>query len=225
MSGATAGPVRVKICGITRREDALAAARAGADAVGVNFWPGSKRFVEPETAAEIIAALPPFVTPVGVFVNQPRAQIVRAARVSGVALLQLHGDESPEDASGLPLPVIKAFRADAELAPDTLARYAVAAYLVDAPSAGFGGSGRTFDWTRLRGAALPAPLVLAGGLTPDNVADAVRAALPYAVDVASGVETAPGIKDEDAMRRFVAAARRALDGLPPESQSPRARSP
>ena len=200
-------PPRVKICGVTRLEDALQAARLGADALGFNFWPGSKRFLAPAAARSIVERLPPFVTPVGVFVNQPEAEIRRAAEESGVRVLQLHGDEPPELCARLPLPVVKAVRVGAALPLDALRAYPVAAFLLDAPSAGYGGSGAAFDWSLAEGVAGLGPLILAGGLTPENVAAGVRRVRPYAVDVASGVESAPGVKDVSKMARFIAAAR------------------
>jgi phosphoribosylanthranilate isomerase len=200
-------PPRVKICGVTRLEDALQAARLGADALGFNFWPGSRRFLAPGAAREVVDQLPPFVTPVGVFVNQPEEEILRAAGESGVRVLQLHGDEPPELCARLPLPVVKAVRVGAALSLDALSAYQVAAFLLDAPSAGYGGSGATFDWSLAEGVAGLGPLILAGGLDPENVAAAVRRVRPYAVDVASGVESAPGVKDVSKMARYIAAAK------------------
>lgn len=200
-------PVRVKICGLTRLEDARAAARLGADAVGFNFWPGSKRYVAPHAARAVVDRLPPFVTPVGVFVNQTEEEIRTAAAAAGVRVLQLHGDESPELCARMPLPVVKAVRVESARSLDALGAYPVAAFLLDAPSGGFGGSGSTFDWSLLEGVAELGPVILAGGLTPENVAGAVRAVRPYAVDVASGVESAPGVKDVARMARFIAAVR------------------
>jgi phosphoribosylanthranilate isomerase len=202
--------VRVKICGITRLEDALAAAELGADALGFNLWPGSRRHLRPEAAREIASRLPPFVTAVGVFVNQGPAEVLRLAAAAGVAALQLHGDEAPGDCEGLGLPVIKSFRVagPADLAAVSAYR-AAAAVLLDSRSEGFGGSGRAFDWELARQARGPKPLILAGGLTPENVAEAVRAVRPWAVDVASGVESSPGIKDRERMARFIRAAREA----------------
>jgi len=200
-------PPRVKICGVTRLEDALQAARLGADALGFNFWPGSKRFLTPAAARPMVERLPPFVTPVGVFVNQPEAEIRRAAEESGVRVLQLHGDEPPALCARLPFPVVKAVRVSAALPLDALEAYPVAAFLLDAPSAGYGGSGAAFDWALAEGLAGLGPLILAGGLTPENVAAAVRRVRPYAVDVASGVESSPGVKDVSKMARFIAAAR------------------
>lgn len=200
-------PPRVKICGVTRLEDALQAARLGADALGFNFWPGSRRFLAPDAAREVVDQLPPFVTPVGVFVNQPEEEIRRAAEESGVRVLQLHGDEPPELCARLPFPVVKAVRVGAALSLEALGAYQVAAFLLDAPSAGYGGSGATFDWSLAEGVADLGPLILAGGLDPENVAAAVRRVRPYAVDVASGVESAPGVKDFSKMARFIAAAK------------------
>lgn len=200
-------PPRVKICGVTRLEDALNAARLGADALGFNFWPGSKRFIAPAAARVVVDRLPPFVTPVGVFVDQPEEEIRRAAEESGVRVVQLHGDEPPELCARLPFPVVKAVQVGGALPLDALAAYPVAAFLLDSPSAGYGGSGGAFDWSLAEGVADLAPVILAGGLTPENVAAAVRLVRPYAVDVASGVESTPGVKDVSKMVRFIAAAK------------------
>ena len=200
---------RVKICGVTRLEDALAAAELGADAIGFNFWPRSKRYCPPNTAREIARALPPFVTPVGVFVNASRPEILRIAHRVGLRAIQLHGDESPSFCARFPLPVIKAVRVEGREALRGLEAYEVEAFLLDAPSAGYGGSGRAFDWAWARAHRLPRPVILAGGLTPKNVAAAIRAVSPHAVDVASGVESAPGMKDRRKMARFIAAVQQA----------------
>jgi phosphoribosylanthranilate isomerase len=199
--------VRVKICGVTRAEDALLAAELGADAIGLNLWPGSRRHVTPEEARAIVDRLPPFVTAVGVFVNQPPTEVLAAAAASGVAVVQLHGDEPYQDCNGYPIPAIKALRVSGPESLAAMDRYRVRAFLLDAPSAGFGGSGVTFDWALARDAARRARVVLAGGLTPENVADAVRAVRPWAVDVASGVESAPGLKDPEKLARFIARAK------------------
>ncbi len=198
---------RVKICGITRLADALEAVRLGADALGFNFWPGSRRHVTPAAARDILRRLPPLVTAVGVFVNQPEEEIRAAAAASGVQVLQLHGDETPELCARLPLPVVKAVPADRAQDVDRLRAYGAAAILLDTPTAGFGGSGRVFDWSLADGIPSALPVILAGGLLPENVADAVRRLRPYAVDVASGVESSPGVKDAGRMARFVAAVR------------------
>jgi phosphoribosylanthranilate isomerase len=199
--------VRVKICGVTRRDDALLAARLGADAVGFNLWPGSRRHVSADAVRAIVEALPPFVTPVGIFVNQGPAEVEALAARAGLAMVQLHGDEAPQDFDAFPLPVLKAIRVDGRASLDALARWSVRGFVLDAPSEGFGGSGTSFDWSLARSAAARHPVVLAGGLTPENVREAVRAVQPWAVDVASGVESAPGVKDPERMARFVARAK------------------
>ena len=214
----TPAVVRIKICGITRPSDALAAISAGADALGFNFWPKSKRYVAPATARAIIATLPPFVTTVGVFVDAERSEIERIAALTGIRALQLHGDEPPPACVGYALPVIKALRVGADFSAAWFTRYEVRAYLLDAPTVGYGGGGAVFDWNRLAGIHAGVPLILAGGLTPDNVAEAIATVRPYAVDVASGVEASPGIKDPEAMRRFVANVRAAA--MAPQSLSP-----
>ncbi len=201
--------VRVKICGVTRVEDALAAVRLGADALGLNFWPRSKRFVAPEAARAIVRALPPFVAAVGVFVDPTRDEVLRAVDASGVRTVQLHGDEPPALCAALPLPVVKAIRVADAHSLAAIASYEVSAFLLDSASPGYGGSGQGFDWALAAEAASAVRVVLAGGLHPGNVAEAVRTVRPYAVDVASGVESAPGIKDEEKMRRFIAEARAA----------------
>jgi phosphoribosylanthranilate isomerase len=199
--------VRVKICGITRAEDALAALRLGADALGFNFWPGSRRYLSPAAAREIVARLPPFATTVGVFVNQPEEEIRAIASASGVQVLQLHGDEPPDLCARLPWPVVKAIPVDQVRALSRLLSYEVAAFLLDTPSRGYGGTGVPFDWSLAEGVSDVAPVILAGGLDPDNVADAIRAVRPYAVDVASGVESEPGVKSASKMARFISRAK------------------
>jgi phosphoribosylanthranilate isomerase len=199
--------VRVKICGVTRAEDALAAVRLGADALGFNFWPGSKRHITATAARAIIARLPPFVTPVGVFVNQLEGEMRIIAAETGIQVFQLHGDEPPELCARLPLPVVKAIPVDQVRTLSRLLSYEVSAFLLDTPSRGYGGSGEPFDWSLAEGVSEVAPVILAGGLTPENVAAAVRAVRPYAVDVASGVESSPGVKDMARMSRFFDAVR------------------
>jgi len=199
--------IRIKICGVTRAEDALAAVRLGADALGFNFWPGSKRHITPAAARVIIARLPPFVTPVGVFVNQLEGEMLAIAAESGIQVFQLHGDEPPALCARLPLPVVKAIPVDQVRTLSRLLSYEVSAFLLDTPSRGYGGSGEPFDWSLAEGVSDVAPVILAGGLTPENVAAALRAVRPYAVDVASGVESSPGVKDMARMSRFFAAVR------------------
>ncbi len=202
--------VKVKICGVTRVEDALAAVRLGADALGFNFWPRSKRYVPPDRARAIVRRLPPFVTAVGVFVDPTRDEVLRAIDQAGVGVAQLHGDEPPDLCASLPVPVLKAIRLVTPHGLAQLAAYEVQAFLLDAPSPGYGGSGTTCDWSLAAAVARELPIVLAGGLGPDNVAEAVRTVRPWAVDVASGVESAPGVKDEERMRRFIEQAKEAV---------------
>ncbi len=197
------GRLKVKICGITRLEDALAAVRLGADALGFNFWPRSKRYLPPAEARAIVRRLPPLVTAVGVFVDPTRDEVVRAVEASGVYVAQLHGDEPPELCLSLPVPVLKAIRVVDNNSLAALASYEVRGFVLDTPSSGYGGSGRTFNWSLVAEVARELPIVLAGGLTPENVGEAVRTLRPWAVDVASGVESSPGVKDPEKMRRFI----------------------
>jgi phosphoribosylanthranilate isomerase len=199
----------VKICGVRTLADALHAARAGADAIGLNFYARSPRVVSIETAAEIAAGLPSGVQRVGVFVDQPRPEIERIAQRVGLDALQFHGSELPAACSGWGYTTIKAVRVDGPAAAAAAATFAVDFVLADAHVAGqLGGTGQRvplawlhgFDRTRL---------LLAGGLTPDTVAEAVRAVRPAGVDVASGVESSPGIKDPEKVERFIANARMA----------------
>jgi phosphoribosylanthranilate isomerase len=196
--------VRVKICGIRRLADALAAVEAGAHAIGLNFWRPGRRYVAPETARAICRSLPPFVARVGVFVDEDPEAIREIADLCGLDALQLHGAETPEFCQQFDLPVIKGIKVRGEGALDELRRYRVAAFLLDAHVPGeMGGTGRTFNWAIAAQARDAGPIVLSGGLTPENVTEAIRAAAPYAVDVASGVETG-GEKDPDKIRAFIA---------------------
>lgn len=196
---------RVKICGITRREDASAAVGAGADALGFVFHAPSPRHVEIQRAREIARSLAPFVTRVGLFVNAGRDFIAGVVDEVGIDLIQFHGDETPQDCAGYGRPYIKAIRMkpDVDLAAERR-RYAdAAALLLDAYEPGVkGGTGQTFDWDRIP-AALAGEIILAGGLTPDNVAEAIRRVRPYAVDVSGGVERDKGIKDPQKIKRFM----------------------
>ncbi|HEX4881912.1 MAG TPA: phosphoribosylanthranilate isomerase [Porticoccaceae bacterium] len=196
-----------KICGINRIEDALAAVDAGADALGLVFHPPSPRAVTIAQAAAIVAAVGPFVTTVALFVDAEASRVQEVLTATGILLPQFHGDESPEYCAGFRRPYIKAIRMAPNLDPDAAAaRYPdAAACLFDAwhPRLA-GGTGEVFDWARLPSAAAR-PLILAGGLTPENVARAVREVRPYAVDVSSGVEVAPGHKDARLIREFVTA--------------------
>ncbi len=197
--------VRVKICGITNREDALKAAELGAWALGFIFTKKSPRYISPFKAKKIIEALPPFVTPVGVFVNQSEGAIKDIMNFCGISTIQLHGDESPQMCGrlGKKYKVIKAFRVKEDFNISGLGEYPVAAYLMDTfAEDSFGGSGKTFNWDILKGRTLPKPVILSGGLNPENVAAAVEALHPFAVDVSSGVEKEPGKKDFGKMEEF-----------------------
>lgn len=195
---------RVKICGITRLDDALACVEAGVDAVGFNFWPGSKRHVPLARAVDIATRLPAGVLRVGVFVRAAPDEVRAAVRAAGLTAVQLHGDEDPADYADVGAPLWQVLRIESAL-PESVSPGA-AELLLDARVDGFGGGGRSFDWSVARGARrFGLPFWLAGGLSPDNVGEAVRRASPVGVDVASGVESAPGVKDPARVRAFVAA--------------------
>ncbi|MDR1349897.1 MAG: phosphoribosylanthranilate isomerase [Zoogloeaceae bacterium] len=200
--------VRIKICGLTRPEDVDAAVAAGADAIGFVFYPKSARYVSAEQATALARRLPPFVLSVGLFVNAAPADIQAALDVAPLNLLQFHGDESPEECERWQRPYIRAARVRPGL--DLLCyatRFTRArALLLDAFVEGYGGGGRVFDWSLIP-SNLPLPIILSGGLTPENVGEAVRRTHPAAVDVSSGVESAVGIKDHRRMVDFVAATR------------------
>lgn len=199
--------MRVKICGLTRRDDALCALDAGADMLGFIFVASSKRFAVPETVAEIVGSLPRDILTVGVFVNAPRATILDTVRRSGIQAVQLHGEETPADTEGLGVRVFKAHRVGPGFDPTALKRYPVDAHVLDTYVAGVhGGTGQVFDWSIAREACAHGPVILGGGLTAENVADAIEQVRPVGVDVSSGVEVAPGIKDHDKVRAFVQAA-------------------
>jgi phosphoribosylanthranilate isomerase len=202
---------RVKICGVTNVADALAAVEAGADALGFNFYEKSPRFVSLKTAAEISKNLPPFVMRVGVFVDAPEYFILRAIGESNLTMLQFHGDETPEFCTQFGLMSMKAFRIRDEKSLAELPKYETEAYLLDAYSAeARGGTGEKFNWDLAVGAQkFGKPIFLAGGLTPENVADAVEKVQPFGVDVSSGVESAPGKKDAAKIRAFIQAVRQA----------------
>jgi phosphoribosylanthranilate isomerase len=197
--------IRIKICGITNLEDALLAVELGADALGFIFYPKSPRKVAPETAREIIAQLPPFVASVGVFVNEAAAVVQELAAKVRLDWVQLHGQESPGYCRGLGRRVIKGFRIKDEISLKELAPYqgAVQAFLLDTYKKGqLGGTGETFNWRLAREAKKYGRIILAGGLTPENVAQAIAIALPAGVDTASGIEAAPGKKDPAKLRAF-----------------------
>ncbi len=208
--------VRVKICGITTAEDARVCWEAGADALGFIFVKGTPRHLTPARAAAIIATLPPFVTPVGVFWDHPPAEVKAVAEECRLGALQLHGAEPPEEVAAYPPPVIKSVKVQGPDDLEELARYRVAAFLLDSPARWSEGEARPpIPWELARRAGEAGHrIILSGGLTPDTVAEAVRVARPHAVDVNSGVETRPGRKDPDAVRRFVAAAKVAGERRP-----------
>lgn len=200
----------MKICGITRREDAMAAVEAGADAIGLVFYGSSPRAVDITVAGEIVAGLPPMVTVVGLFVDAERDVVESACRFLPLSLLQFHGEEAPRYCSSFGKPWMKAIR----VGPDTDIRSAAAPYagaaaiLLDTYKAGVpGGTGATFDWSVIP--AMDVPVVLAGGLSADNVSAAICSARPYGVDVSGGVEDAPGRKSAAKIREFVSAVRAA----------------
>ena len=200
--------VKVKICGITNLEDALMAVEAGADALGFVFFQGSSRFISPERATAIICKLPPFVQTVGLFVNEELALVNSVADLCGLDLVQLHGEETPDFCAATSRRVIKAFRVKDVSALEEMTNYAVAGCLLDAwsPTA-HGGTGTTFNWEIAASASAVQSIILAGGLTPENVAGAIAAVKPYAVDVSSGVESAPGKKDAGLVSRFIRSCR------------------
>ena len=204
----------VKICGITRREDAEAAIELGANALGFVFWPRSPRYVDPEQARSILGALPPFITTVGVFVDQTARLINGVSARVGLSAVQLHGDEPVAMVDDIERPVIKALAMSDELdADDADAWPERVRLLLDVHDpVQRGGTGRTIDWGRAAGLAKRRPVLLAGGLRPENVADAVRTVRPYGIDVSSGVESAPGVKD----RALLSALFRAITDAGPE---------
>ncbi|MBM4283627.1 MAG: phosphoribosylanthranilate isomerase [Deltaproteobacteria bacterium] len=206
--------VRVKICGITNLNDALLAAELGAHALGFIFYPKSRRYIKPTEARNIIRQLPPLVLTVGVFVDEDPGAVREVAAIAGLDWLQLHGAESPDYCRALERRVIKGLRIRGPKTLLTLPDYrdAVQAVLLDSYKADTpGGTGETFDWDLARQARDYGPIILAGGLTPNNVARAIETVRPAAVDVASGVEAAPGKKDHEKLRRFFQACRELKD--------------
>ena len=207
--------VRSKICGITRIEDALLAAEAGADAIGLVFYDKSPRAVDVHQARAILAALPPFVTSVGLFVNASRCFIGEVLDAVPLDLLQFHGDETPEQCEGHGRPWFKALRVRPgdDLRAEAARFSGARAILLDAYVPGVpGGTGERFDW-KLIPADLPRPLILAGGLTPDNVAEAISSVRPYGVDVSGGVEASRAIKDAAKVAAFIQRVREAGNGM------------
>ena len=205
-------PIKIKICGITNLQDAQTAVSAGADSLGFVFYSKSPRSVEPAVAKSIIAQLPPFVLPVGVFVNQEHTTIRNIFDECGLAFAQLHGDETAAFCESLDRPVLRALRLRDRGSLLALAEYkgrmGVRGLVVDAfSSETYGGTGQTVDWSLAREVANAAPILLAGGLTPHNVQEAVQQVQPYGVDVSSGVEHSPGKKDPEKIRAFIQAVR------------------
>ena len=199
---------RIKICGITNAEDAHAAADLGTDALGFIFVPGTPRYIEPQTAKRIISELPPFITTVGVFADASPEAILQTVRVCGLSVVQLHGSETPEYCTDVgarhAVPLIKAFRVKDQQSLSPIPKYKVSAYLLDTYVKGKkGGTGEIFNWDLAREAKPYGRIVIAGGLTPKNVAQAALHVRPYAVDVSSGVECSPGKKDHEKIRAFI----------------------
>lgn len=204
--------IKVKICGITNAEDAAAVVEAGADALGFLCYRKSPRYVEPEVVKRIVATLPPFVLPVGVFVNEELKTVRDLMDVCGLAVAQLHGDETAAYCEALGRPVLRALRLRDRGTLLRMAEYrgraGVRGFVVDAHGEGaYGGTGQMADWALAAEAAAAAPVLLAGGLTPENVAAAIKQVRPYGVDVSSGVEASPGRKDHEKVRDFIRAAK------------------
>ncbi|HXH26211.1 MAG TPA: phosphoribosylanthranilate isomerase [Vicinamibacterales bacterium] len=203
----------IKVCGITRAEDARHAVAHGATALGFVFWPSSPRYIVPEAARAIVAGLPRGVVAVGVFVNETIDGIRRAVEASGVTAVQLHGDEPPDYARALDGMLLRAVGLEAAAAAVAIWPRRVTLLIDAADPVRRGGTGMLVDWQKAADLARRRSFVLAGGLTPDNVADAIRLVRPAGVDVSSGVERAPGIKDAEKVTAFVASARRAFAAL------------
>ena len=198
---------RIKVCGMRELGEVAGVVAAGVDAIGLIFVEQSPRYIDPERAREIVASLPPFVDAVGVFVDQEAAAVNEIVRYCGLTMVQLHGAESPAYCAEVNCRVMKVFRVRKSLTREDLAPYAdkVSGFLFDTFQEKMaGGTGQTFDWNLLEKLAPPRPVVLAGGLTPENVGEAIRQARPFAVDLNSGVEFAPGRKDLDKVRAAVA---------------------
>jgi len=203
----------LKVCGMTRLVDALHALQQGATALGFVFWPTSPRAISPQEAREIIAALPTGTTSVGVFVNEPPEQVREVVTVSGVTAVQLHGDEDPERFDFLECPLLRSVTLD-DLAETSRGWPKETTWLLDASDrVRRGGTGMPIDWDRAAVVARHHKVVLAGGLTPSNVEEAIRTVRPFGVDVSSGVEASPGIKDFEKVSTFLANARQAFEAL------------
>ncbi len=200
--------LKVKICGITRLDDALAAAEYGADALGFVFYKKSPRYIDPLDAADIIKKLPPFITTTGLFVNEEEDKVRAVVRTAGLDVIQFHGDETPEFVSRFRERVIRAVRVKDEESLRSISGYDVNAFLFDAYSPDlYGGTGKKFDWEVIRETGMMGRFILAGGLDPENVGIAVNLVNPYGVDVSSGVEASPGVKDHRKIKAFIRKAR------------------
>jgi phosphoribosylanthranilate isomerase len=212
--------VRVKICGVRTLEEARAALDCGADALGFNFWPKSARFVEPQKAREIIQCLPPFITCVGVFVNEGAERIKQIVEQTRINAVQLHGDEAPEFCKRIGSnKLIKAFRVGEDFNIEFMKSYSVSAFLLDAKVKDeYGGTGQRFDWRIAIEAKQIAPIILAGGINIENVSEAIHTVRPFAVDVCSGVEAEPGKKDIIKLREFMLEVERANRIIQGENQ-------
>jgi len=203
--------VKVKICGITNLEDAIMSVEAGADALGFVFYDKSPRHITQELASTIICHLPPFVQTVGLFVNDSETRINKTADCCGLDIVQLHGDETPDFCTKLNRRVIKALRVRDITSLEEMAQFNVAAFLLDAWSpAAYGGTGQTFNWDIAKIAAKNSRVILAGGLTVENVAEAIRKTRPYAVDVSSSLEISPGKKDPAKICAFIRNAKESM---------------
>jgi len=200
--------IKIKICGITNSEDALLAVVLGADALGFIFYKESKRYIRPERAHEIISKLPPFVTTVGVFVNQQLDEIRSIKEVVGFNIFQLHGDESPDFCKKLGRGVIKTIRVNEYINSKEIESYPVQTILFETYSTkGYGGTGESFRWEILKGLNTSKRIILSGGLSAENVSQAIRIANLYGVDVSSGVEDYPGKKNPEKLKKFIEATR------------------
>ncbi len=201
--------VAIKICGITQMEQAIEIARLGVDAIGFILYPPSPRFIEPSKIKAIVLRLPPLIKTVGVFVDEPMERLIDTVRNTGIDLAQLHGSETPEYCRRLSdsgIPWIKAFRIRDRMDIDLLPRYPTKNFLLDAWSdKAYGGTGKTFDWSQAKKVCAAYRIILAGGLTPENVSEAIGMLNPYGLDISSGVEKAPGIKSIDKVKTLLKA--------------------
>ena len=201
---------KVKICGITRLDDALCAADAGASAIGFILVKNGPRYVSADNVRSIVREIPPFVTPVGVFAESPRSEVLATVAKSGIRAVQLHGEEEMKEFYDFPVPVYRVFRVSVEFKPEILRRYKGTAFMLDTFKEGVaGGTGRTLDWNIAIEAKKYGRLILSGGINPENVGDAIHRVAPYAIDVSSGVESSPGVKDHGKIRKLFAAIRKA----------------